>query len=195
MLDKSHITHVKETEILKPDDPEKETNPKRYLREVEEADYFGNTKHKTGEMANYVLNDMTKGLETAEPKDETVDKKLSAIAAALSAEAKLPRQAIDDSKDAALIKQGLDLLSNSDHCAACHHVRGADNKDSGIPDLEHYASRDWTAAFIANPAHDRFYGADNDRMPAFAPNAGGDAGNQLSKHDIDLLARWLRQED
>jgi mono/diheme cytochrome c family protein len=42
--------------------------------------------------------------------------------------------------------------------------------------------------FIKNPAHDRFYGKRNDRMPAFGETS------RLSDRELDLLIRWLRSE-
>jgi hypothetical protein len=46
---------------------------------------------------------------------------------------------------------------------------------------------------ISNPAHRRFYGRKNDRMPAYAPS-DDPAGNLLSPADTGLLADWLRGE-
>lgn len=181
LLDKSKIAHVKHEDLLKPADPGKENNPLRYLREAFDAPYFGNTAHANGDMANYVTTDM-----------EFKDAELDQIAAALSAEAKLAKQAADDAKDKDLIAKGQALIANSDHCAQCHHWRGGENKDSSVPDLENYASADWLRAFIANPSHVRFYGEDNDRMPAFAKNADTDNGNTLTRKELDLLVRWLR---
>ena len=62
------------------------------------------------------------------------------------------------------------------------------------PDLTGYGSRDWLLAFIANPAADRFYGKQNDRMPAFAPHEPGSPQNQLSPETIGLIADWLRHD-
>jgi ubiquinol-cytochrome c reductase cytochrome b subunit len=73
----------------------------------------------------------------------------------------------------------------SSGCADCHNltVRGHDDKafDYGDgPDLTGYMGTEWLQRFIARPAD--FYKEAN-AMPAF--------GEQLSGHDIDMLARWL----
>ena len=47
---------------------------------------------------------------------------------------------------------------------------------------------------ICNPAHARFYGKANDRMPAFAEWPDDPRKNILSRHDLDLLVAWLRGE-
>jgi len=181
LLDKTKIAHVKIDDLLKPTDAAKENNPLRYLSEAFDAPYFGNTAHRTGDMASYVIEDM-----------EFKDTQLDQIAAALSAEAKLPAQAGADNKDLDMIAAGQALIADSNNCAQCHHWRGDENRDSSVPDLEGYASTEWIRAFIANPNHERFYGTDNDRMPAFAKNADTDNGNTMSRKELDLLVRWLR---
>jgi len=183
LLDKQKIAHVKIEELLKPADAAKENNPLRYLSEAFDAPYFGNTAHVNGDMASYVKNDM-----------EFDNTQLDQIAAALSAEAKLPAQAAADANDQDLIAKGQALIANGDHCAQCHHWRGDENKESSVPDLEGYANAEWLRSFIANPSHPRFYGDDNDRMPAFAKNADTDNGNTLTRKELDLLVRWLRGE-
>ena len=61
------------------------------------------------------------------------------------------------------------------------------------PDLTGYASPEWLTAFLSNPADERFYRDENDRMPAFAPHPG-DPANRLSAEDLALLVSWLRGE-
>jgi quinol-cytochrome oxidoreductase complex cytochrome b subunit/mono/diheme cytochrome c family protein len=185
LLDKSKIAHVRIDELLKPKDA-KENNPLRYLGEAFDAPYFGNTKHRSGDMAIFVTEDM-----------EFKDTQLDQIAAALSAEAKLPAQAVSDSKEKDLLAAGQALIADSNNCTQCHHWRGDENKNSSVPDLEGYASPEWLRAFIANPSHERFYGESkdlegNDRMPAFAKNADTDNGNTMTRKELDLLVRWLR---
>ena len=51
-------------------------------------------------------------------------------------------------------------------CTECHQFRKRD-EDATAPDLTGYGSREWLTAFVGNPAHERFYGKRNDRMPAF----------------------------
>ena len=52
----------------------------------------------------------------------------------------------------------------------------------------------WLVGIISNPAHQRFYGSENDRMPAYAEFPDEPAKNTLSAHDIGLLVDWLRGE-
>ena len=69
-------------------------------------------------------------------------------------------------------------------CTDCHEYRG---EGSGTgPDLTGWASRSWTIDFIKNPAHKRFYGRRNDRMPAY-----GERG-ELTDKEIELVTDWLR---
>ena len=60
------------------------------------------------------------------------------------------------------------VLSDDSVCAGCHTYK--DVEGGAALDLNGYMSREWLAAFIANPDHDRFYMGNNDRMPAFAEN-------------------------
>ena len=59
-------------------------------------------------------------------------------------------------------------------------------EDPTGPDLTGYGSRQWLIDFISNPAHERFYGKRNDRMPAFGEE------KQLDPRAIGLIADWLR---
>ncbi len=60
------------------------------------------------------------------------------------------------------------------------------------PDLTGYGSREWLIAIISDPAHKRFYGTRNDRMPAYAKDPEKPDQNVLSATQIELLANWLR---
>ena len=51
-----------------------------------------------------------------------------------------------------------------------------------------YGSRDWLVTFITQPSHERFYGARNDRMPAFGKD------QILDARALGLLADWLRED-
>src|SRR5262249_15808903 len=113
---------------------------------------------------------------------------LSKVIAAVSAEGQLSHQAKADQSDASLIEEGRTLFdSETFRCSECHQFRKK-NEDATAPDLTGWGSFEWLSAFIGNPAHERFYGKRNDRMPAF-----GESG-RLDSKSIDLLARWLRQE-
>ena len=52
-------------------------------------------------------------------------------------------------------------------------------------------SREWLLAFVRNPAGERFYGDNNDRMPAFGPHDNPQL-NQLDDKSLGLIVDWLR---
>ena len=70
-------------------------------------------------------------------------------------------------------------------CTDCHAWR--DEKE-GKPDLNGWASREWTIEFIKNPAHERFYGGRNDRMPAYGEK------DELTPRQIEMIVDWMRGE-
>ena len=150
-------------------------------QKVTEAHYFGATKFKDGKMARFVKKDVA-GFKSTQQDN------LRTVLSALSAEAQLKSQRDTDRRDEAMIAQGRTLLaSEAMRCTECHkfHQHG---EDPTAPDLTGYGSRDWLIGFISNPAHERFYGKRNDRMPAF----GGE--KILDAHAIGLIADWLRGE-
>ena len=99
--------------------------------------------------------------------------------------------------DDPLYLRGLDMFENgtltkeslTGGCADCHNltVRGLDDPvfDYGDgPDLTGYMSAEWIKRFVADPGE--FYPSydqSGNAMPAF--------GEQLSEHELDMLARWL----
>jgi ubiquinol-cytochrome c reductase cytochrome b subunit len=153
--------------------------------------YFGNTAHKEGDMATFVqdtigpqLTDL-KGDELAEFR-----RKIEDVTIALASEAGLTRTTANLENR---IAAGRDALLNEFACIDCHKFH--DDGELGLaPDLTGYASREWLAAFIANPEHERFYPETNDRMPAFASNPDNPAANRLDPADLKLLVDWLRGE-
>jgi ubiquinol-cytochrome c reductase cytochrome b subunit len=155
-------------------------------KQIESPKYFGGTAFakppagkKKSKMVRYVLDEVPKF-----NADE--QQQLEKIIAALSAEAKLPAQAATDARDAALIAEGGKLISDAAlKCLDCHafHV---DDPGSG-PDLTGYASREWMIEFIKNPAHEKFYGDKNDRMPLFGEKA------ELTAQQIEFIVDWLRR--
>ncbi len=187
LLDPQRISLLTTKEIMQPEDP-KSDDPTKYLREVVEAPYFGNTSHAAGEMAEYVKGDevfaeMRKG-----------EKKLAAMAAALSAQAQLPYQQQADEKARAdkIIAEGEKLIKTT--CTDCHNYgQKNDPSGNGYPDLDGYGSRDWLIGLISNAAHPRFYGEGNDRMPAFAQGKD-EAGHIMTRAQIELIADWLRRD-
>jgi len=146
---------------------------------VDSPHYFGGTKFKEGKMVKFVKKDVA-GF-TPEQKEQ-----LRKIIAALSAEAGLKSQRDLDQRDAAVIAEGKTLIATEAmRCTECHQFHKPD-EDATAPDLTGFGSRDWLVDFISNPAHTRFYGKRNDRMPAFGED------KVLDDHAIGLLADWLR---
>ena len=92
-----------------------------------------------------------------------------------------------DAADAAKIKAGKDRISRE--CTDCHTFHGKGTAKG--PDLTGYGTREWLIGIISNPAHKRFYGKDNDRMPGYAESTDP-SKHILSQHDIGVLSDWLR---
>lgn len=150
-------------------------NPER----VATAHYFGGTRFAEGRMVRFVQRDVA-GFD--EPQRAALQK----VIAAVSAEAALPAQAEADARDAALIAEGRELIRTREmKCTGCHQFHVPD-EDAIAPDLTGYGSRAWLVEFIRDPAHARFYGKRNDRMPRFGAEA------LLSEREVGLLADWLR---
>ena len=147
---------------------------------VDSVHYFGATKFKEGKMVKYVKEDVA-GFN-AEDKQA-----LQKAVAALSAEAQLKAQRALDKRDEGLIAEGTKALIGSRMgCMECHKFH--DDGEENAPDLTGYGSREWLVAFISNPAHERFYGDRNDRMPAYLEE------KSLTPQEISLVADWLRGE-
>ncbi len=148
--------------------------------------YFGNTKFKESEMVQFVTDDL------ADP-NQWQPAEIKMVTAALSAEAELPSQRSDDRNEQKAINAGASLIKDANRCASCHRFHDPAVKLGKAPDLTGYGSRAWLVAFIGNPAHERFYGKSNDRMPAFAPN-DDPTKNRLTAKEIGFLADWLRHD-
>lgn len=145
---------------------------------VDAAAYFGATKFKEGKMVKFVKQKVSK--YDAEERAGLVK-----VIAAVSAEAQLPLQAIEDRRDTALIEEGRALLRSDFSCTDCHAFRKPD-EEATAPDLTGWGSREWLVGIISDPSHERFYGRRNDRMPAFQTTG------QLDARSIGLVADWLR---
>ncbi|HEY1785130.1 MAG TPA: c-type cytochrome, partial [Pirellulales bacterium] len=150
---------------------------------IDGPDYFGNTSHHAGDMSKFVKEDL---------KDWKKDE-IENVIIALSAEAHLPEQAEMDARDKDRIAAGVKLIKDDGRCAQCHVFYDAGSAGSA-PELTGYGSRKWLTAFISNPAAERFYGENNDRMPAFADHPPGSPQNELGQQAIELLADWLRRD-
>lgn len=140
--------------------------------------YYGNTAHKDGDMVSFVQNDLADA-DTWKPDD------IEAVALALEAEAG------HASADAARIEKGRDLIADSERCGSCHAFGGNGTEAGAAPDLVGWGGRDWLVDIITDPAHARFYGDSNDRMPRFGVSREGGAP-VLSRREIELVADWLR---
>ena len=145
---------------------------------VDGPEYFGGTRFKEGKMVRYVKNKVAKYT----PEQRVA---LQKVIAAVSAEAALPNQAALDARDTALIQEGRQLARDDMSCTDCHQFRKPDD-EATAPDLTGWGSREWLIGIISNPAHERFYGKRNDRMPAFAETGQMDAAS------IGMVADWLR---
>lgn len=146
---------------------------------VAAAHYFGGTKFKAGKMVKFVQRDVA-GFDAAKQAQ------LAKVILALSAEAGLKAQREADAREAAAIAEGRELIrSNAMRCTECHQFQKPD-EDATAPDLTGYGSRAWLIAFVGDPAHERFYGRRNDRMPRFGVEGTLDA------QTLGLVVDWLR---
>src|SRR5688572_16699909 len=145
---------------------------------ISSSNYFGGTKFADGKMAKWVKKNVPK----ASPDQ------MRQVVVALFAEAQLKFQRDLDVRDTSLIASGRDLIVSDDiNCTECHQFRKPD-EDASAPDLTGYGSRQWTIDFINNPAHVRFYGRRNDRMPAFGVE------KMLDAKSVAMVVDWLRGE-
>ncbi len=153
-------------------------DPENYRRPID-APYFGNTNHKAGRMAAWVKQhkDLLKGADG------------EAIATALSAQAGLRSQAKIDGEDTVEIQKGIALIQQ--HCASCHRF-GENGKLGLAPDLTGYGSYEWMMGLVSDPAHERFYRQENDRMPSFAKDLAHPERNNVSVRELSLIVDWLR---
>ncbi len=162
--------------------------------------YFGNSKFRGSDMANFV-DDMLSNL------DEEEQKEIESLAIALSAEARLPSQReMDemDERDAERIEEGREAFDYWG-CFDCHRFH--DEGDFVGPDLTGYGSAEWLTAFVCDPTAGasspaeqlRFYGDENWGMPSyrtFRPETvEGDSPEALearkeleAKEDLNLLS-------
>jgi ubiquinol-cytochrome c reductase cytochrome b subunit len=148
---------------------------------VDSPHYYGGTDFKAGKMVKFVQEEVA-GFSAAQKAD------LQKAVVALSAEAGLKAQRAADARDAAVIAEGKKhLVGDVLTCVECHKFHAA-GEDATAPDLTGYGSRDWLVAFISDPAHERFFGERNDRMPSFG------AEKRLDDQEIGLVADWLRGE-
>jgi ubiquinol-cytochrome c reductase cytochrome b subunit len=145
------------------------------------SNFFGGTRFKEGKMARFVNRDIPK-FTPAQTEE------LKKVIMAVSAEANLPSQREADQRELTVIEQGRVLATSEGmRCTECHQFRKKD-EDATAPDLTGYGSAEWLTAMIKNPAHERFYGKRNDRMPIFGEE------NRLDDKSIAMIVAWLRGE-
>ena len=160
------------------------------------SQYFGDTAQgRQGEDDTYPSGGMVEFVHDAltdlgaEQQEE-----LAALVSAVSAEAELARQeAVDQTAvENGTIERGLRAFRDEFGCADCHKL-GDSGELGAAPDLTGWGSYEWLVGMIRQPEHERFYEVSNDRMPAFGAS-DNDAENLLTAEQIDLLARWIREE-
>ncbi len=137
--------------------------------------FFGNTAFKDGDMATFIHDEVPN-------YDDEEKAKLRIVIDALAAEAERPDDRNDDAPDIATAIEAMDYLT----CLDCHTFHGKGR--ARAPKLTGYGSAGWLAEMISNPAHEDFYGKDNDRMPAYG------ADGLLDGRSIQLLVKWLRHD-
>lgn len=158
-------------------------------KQILNASYFGNTAHRDGEMVDVVVSEFN---DLGTDERELLD----IIIIALSAEANLPAQREADAraKEDGSIEKGISVFDegiSSVACSDCHRFRGFEG-DEGAPDLTGYGSRAWLVQFISNPASDRFYGENNDRMPTFSKHGKDGGPEPLTAKEIETIVDWMR---
>lgn len=142
------------------------------------ARYWGGTYHAEGDMAMWLADHIPEGEDEVTMRQNVV--------LALSAQAKLSSQAEVDGRDSARIALGTAFIRNTDYgCASCHTF---EDVGTDSPDLTGWASRDWMIAFVNDPAHPRFFGRDNDRMPSYGVE------KSLTQKEIEMVVDWIRGE-
>lgn len=144
-------------------------------------EYFGGTAHERGRMVRFVTRGLSR-LSDAERQD------LAKVIFAVSAEAGLPYQAEVDTRDAAAIAEGRELIgSEAIDCVRCHTF-GAWEGEDDVPHLTGWGSRTWMLGMLYDPTHPDYYGDDNDRMPSFGVE------ETLTASEMELVVDWLRRD-
>ena len=158
-------------------------------QQVDSLRYFGfHMAAHEGKMVEFVKETVAEAI--ADPEDKS---DLDKIVVALSAEARLPSQRAADGRDSSKIEEGREAMTDSAYeCTDCHNFRDKKATLGGAnrgPDLTGYGSRQWQIDFIKNPAHPRFYGQRNDRMPAYGEQ------KLLDDRQIGMIVDWLRGDE
>ena len=147
--------------------------------------FFGNTAHAKKSKMQKFLEEEFDGIDD----DQALRKEVDQLIKAISAEAKLPSQVKLDAADKADIEAGRELFfEDGFSCVDCHGLGDWNHNDYSAPDLTGYGSRKWLLDIMDDPAHERFYGSKNDRMPAFGKD------EKLTRKQMEQIAGWLRGE-
>ena len=145
--------------------------------------YFGNTKFKNGKMIKFLRDDLKQLKQDVEGGNKAFDQLIETLAA------ESHRQ-----PGTKPTKEQLQLFEDfTCTSSGCHSIHG-NGKIGAAPELTGYGSKQWLAGIISDPAHPRFYGQKNDRMPAYAKSADKPRENILSKRQVEMLAEWLQGE-
>lgn len=167
-------------------------DPKR----IRSEHYFGKTAFARGSMDGYTQETLKEMLEFyndlhKEDEEETSgDEVLATAIRILYEESQLDtiRPQVDGGY-ANLAPEEINYFeADYLNCTECHKFYSDTKQKTAGPDLRGYMSREWIAGIIANPAGPRFYGKDNDRMPAYHANPE-DA--TMTMEEIGILADWL----
>ncbi|EAQ81031.1 cytochrome b N-terminal domain-containing protein [Blastopirellula marina] len=162
------------TQMLATADGEAEVAP------INSLTFFGGTAHVEGEMAGYVT-------DTIGDEAEWTPDQIEAVVMALANESGVESP---DQLDADQIAAGRVLLQDGNRCAMCHKFH-TENDAAYAPDLTGYASRKWLLEFISNPAAEKFYGDNNDRMPSFYIDPHQPLANRIQKRELELIVDWI----
>ncbi len=167
---------------------------------VDDKEHFGyqGSPFAEGEMVSFIKDAHDE--ELTDDEREAVEKAFFQVSIALWMDAGTTKlvhpDALDELNGLAhqgrqLITGGLaEVLASGTSCIDCHKYH-EEGELGSAPDLTGYMSREWLIDFIRNPASERFYGENNDRMPAFAPHDDPRL-NQLDDQTIGLIVDWLR---
>ncbi len=152
--------------------------------------YFGNTAFKDGSMVDFVRGTLGDVLKDLAEEDDTKKTALDDLVACLAAEAGLdePRKADADKETVEGVEEETLFLFEDLTCTECHRFYHL-GAPGDAPDLSGYMSRDWLTGIIKDPQHERFYGSNNDGMPAHHKSADDCL---MSEEEVDTLVDWLR---
>jgi len=158
-------------------DPKQIAHAPAAVTKTDRPKYFGATKLKDGDMVKFVKDNLK------ELKKDAGVKEYKKMIAALAAESsRKPGE-----KPSAEALQSIEDFT----CTDCHRFHGK-GKAKAAPDLAGYGSREWLIGIISDPTQKTFYGATNDRMPAYAKTPETPEKDILTKRQIEMLAEWLR---